>query len=114
MLRGEESLKYQCVYEPIPDKLTDPERDIDKSGNDHNYNEIDQEHEYYVQSSGENSGNRGERAGTNRILCRVRLKRLVEVVDDVSLEITHIYCELREHYAHRVTEYEIRFEDLLC
>ena len=60
MLRWKESLKYQCVDEPIPDKLTDPESNIDETRNDHHYNDIDQEHQYYVQSSGKNTGNRGE------------------------------------------------------
>ena len=97
MLRREESLKYQCVYEPIPDKLTDPESDIDEAGNDHYYNEIDQEHEHYVKSSCQNARNCGERSGTCRIFGRVCLKRLVEIINDECLEITHIYREFWEH-----------------
>ena len=49
MLRGEESLKYQCVYEPIPDKLTDPECDVDKAGNDHYHNPAGQKRLYLAQ-----------------------------------------------------------------
>jgi hypothetical protein len=113
-LRGKESLKYQSVDEPVPYKLTESEYYVYEAGYDHGNHKDTKYRQHYVQASGKNAGNRGERTGTCRIFGCVLFNSLIEIVNDKRLEITNIHREFREYETHRVTENEIRFEYLLC